>query len=465
MADEMKRDHQEKPARKEKVQLSPEQLSKADDTLKTHIQSDAGRNIKGVLNAIKEERRENLSIEEKLNLAQVLKLVADSLDPEKSSNVEWSQLELREERLQKSLNNGIGQMLKRLRPMEQALNQLMLWKENSLYAGDKPMPKKKATVLFTPGNLSNPTLRKIVNLELAQTNQKIGRGKYRSFLFLPVEHLEDPADFVNYLRIAQKHYIHILSNLHVDDTLDSKYKLFGKWKYPINSINDTESQEILSNASFIANHLKVRENYSEYHESVPLSVGLEYAMAAQMTRYYDRAKPGNWYVPVVHPNILGNKLKTVNVIETVDNLDECNENQINFAYTTDKAEEADLAGVRIKGATTIFPKNAVNIKDAGTHAVPLIDSQARYTKNRIYFYLVTECYREESGQITKQEMRQKIQNYLNEMQSKKQIEGGSVVACEKDDLGNFSIKVGITWNAAAKDFEIDFNQAAEEGEK
>ena len=188
-------------------------------------------------------------------------------------------------------------------------------------------------------------------------------------------------------------------------------------------------------------------------------------MAAQMTRYYNREKPGNWYIPIVHPDVLGDKLTTVNLIDNVKGWDEYNENQFNMAYTADKDEESNVPGVRIKGATTIFPKKAFKIKDAGTEAVPLIDSQARYTRNRIYFYLVTECYREEGGQITEKEMRQKIQNYLNDLKDKKQIEGGKVVQCEKDPIGNFKIKVAVTWNAAAKDFEIEFDQAAEEDAK
>jgi len=87
--------------------------------------------------------------------------------------------------------------------------------------------------------------------------------------------------------------------------------------------------------------------------------------------------------------------------------------------------------------------------------VPLIQSQARVTKNRIYYFLITELERYVGGQEPPKVIREKIAKYLEDMKTNKQILGWKVLECEKSETGKYKVKVAIKWSATAEEFEID----------
>jgi hypothetical protein len=138
-------------------------------------------------------------------------------------------------------------------------------------------------------------------------------------------------------------------------------------------------------------------------------------------------------------------------------------NQLNFAYTTTDSQDATDAGVRVYGGSTTFPEDAVDIDAFGNQAVPLIQSQARVTKNRIYYFLITELERYVGGQEPPKVIREKVGKYLEDMKSKKQIRGWKIVECDKSETGKYKVKVAVKWSAAAEEFEIDA-ESREEGE-
>jgi hypothetical protein len=405
----------------------------------------------------------NFTYRKKLIMAEVLNLIADSLDPEKQQNVELTKLREAQKALSSAINLGVGQMLQRLRSREILANQLTMWKANSVHAGGAALPKGQTSVLLCPNYLIKPAFQKALDHELKSTNFHIGRGQYRSFMFLPFEKIEgETMSLVPYLRLADKYHMHIMGSLSLGNTKDSFGKVAKEWKFDITSVND-EEQELLSRASIVANDLVVRDAYKEYHETEPLTVGLNTAFAAQMTRYFQREKKGMWFNPIIHPKLKPSDMNTVNTVDRLDTFRKAVEQQFNYAFTTKKEQDAKEPGVRIYGGSTVFPEDAVDVDSLGNQAVPLIQSQARVTKNRIYFFLVTQLERYVGGQEDPTVIKKQVERYLQDMMDKKQILGWKVPMCEKDELGRFKIKVQVNWSATAESFEIDA-ESREEGE-
>jgi hypothetical protein len=194
-------------------------------------------------------------------------------------------------------------------------------------------------------------------------------------------------------------------------------------------------------------------------------VGLEHAFAAQMTKYFQRKKVGHWYIPVIHPKIKAKEMRTVNVVDKLDSWRKSVENQFNFAYTTTLDQDPQEPGVRIYGATTVFPEAAVDIEKLGSQAVPLIQAQARAVKNRIYDQLQSILEKLIGGQYNEDEVHEKVRSYLDDMHLKKQIYGFNILEVSKSETGIFRIKVEIRWSAAAEQFIIDATGKSEEVSK
>jgi len=397
----------------------------------------------------------NFNYQKKLILSEVFRLIADSLDPERKDNLELAKLNKTKKQLKTAINNGVGQMLQRLRPMETLANQLVMWKANSTDPKSSTLPKNQTSLILGPNLLIKPAFQKVVDNEMKSTNLHIARGEYRTFMFLPFEKIEgESMSLIPYMRMAGDYHAHIVGSLPVKNTKDSMGKLPKSWKFSINSVSEDE-QDVLSNASIVANNMVVREAHKDYHEKEPLTVGLNYAFASQMTKYFQREKKGHWFIPVIHPKIKPAEMSTVNLVDRMDSWRKAVSNQLNFAYTTTDSQDATDAGVRVYGGSTTFPEDAVDIDAFGNQAVPLIQSQARVTKNRIYYFLITELERYVGGQEPPKVIREKVGKYLEDMKSKKQIKGWKILECEKSETGKYSVKVAVKWSAAAEEFEID----------
>jgi hypothetical protein len=397
----------------------------------------------------------NFNFEKKLILAEVLKLVADSLDPEKRSNLDQDKLIKSRKQLKAAVNSGVGQMLERLRPMEILANQIALWKANSSDPKSSNLPKNQTSMLVGPNMLIKQNFQKIVEHEVKQSNHRISRGLYRTFMFLPFDKLEgETMSLIPYLRMAGDYHFHIMGSLPIDNSLDEMGRLKESWKYTLSAVND-EEQDILANATIVANELVVREPHKDFHEEEPLKCGLNYTFASAMTRYFQRKKDGHWDIPVLHSKMKPSDLKTVNTVDVLDSWRDAVSNQFNFAYTVSKPEDEAEAGVKIYGATTTFPEAEVDIDELGNQAVPKIQSQARITRNRIYFYLITQLERFIGGDIPEPEVRRTIGKYLEGMKSNKQIAGWKILECAKDPTGKYKVRLSIKWSATAREFEID----------
>jgi hypothetical protein len=444
--------------------LEAEAETRADDILKSKTKQNADLEILNAKWATSKDLKAspNFTYRKKLVMAEVLNLIADSLDPEKQQNVELTKLRETQKTLESTINLGVGQMLQALRPREIFSNQLMLWKANSPHAGASSLPEGQTSVFMGPNYLIKPAFQKALEEELKSTNYVIGRGAYRSFMFLPLEKIEGEAmSLIPYLRMVDKYHMHILGSLPLDNKKDSFEKIAKEWKVDITSVND-EEQDILSNASIVVNDLVVREPYTQFHETEPLTIGLNTAYAAQMTRYFQREKKGMWFNPIIHPKIKPAEISTVNTVDVKDTWQEAVSRQFNYAFTTPEKVDPKEPGVRTYGGTTIFPEDAVDIDAFGNQAVPLVQSQARVTKNRILFFLVTQCERYTGGQEDPTVVKKVIEKYLQDMMDKKQIMGWKVPVCDKDELGRYKIKVQIKWSATAESFEIDAESREEE---
>lgn len=446
--------------------LEAEVEARADEILNGKTKQNTDLDILNAKWATKKDLRvsPNFTYRKKLIMAEVLNLIADSLDPEKQQNVELTKLREVQKSLASAVNIGVGQMLQRLRPREILANQLIMWKANSPHAGAAALPKGQTSLLLCPNYLIKPAFQKALDHELKSTNFVIGRGVYRSFMFLPFEKIEGEAmSLIPYLRLADRYHMHIIGSLSLDNTKDSFGKVAKEWKVDITSVND-EEQELLSRASIVANNLVVRDAYKEYHETEPLTVGLNMAFAAQMTQYFQREKKGMWFNPIIHPKLKPSEVSTVNTVDRLDTWRKAVEQQFNYAFTTTPEQDAKEPGVRVYGGATIFPESAVDVESLGNQAVPLIQSQARVTKNRIYFFLVTQLERYVGGQEDETVIKKEVERYLQDMMDKKQILGWKVPMCEKDELGRYKIRVKVNWSAAAESFEIDA-ESREEGEQ
>ncbi len=400
----------------------------------------------------------------KLILAEVLKLVADSLDPQQRGNLDQDKLIKTRKQLKSAVSTGVGQMLQRLRPMEVLANQVMLWKANSADPKSPNLPKNQTSLLIGPNLLIKQNFQKVVQHEIKQTNHRISRGLYRSFMFLPLEKLEgETMSLVPYLRMAGDYHFHIMGGLPISNSLDEMGRVKESWKFTLNSVNDQE-QDILSNATIVVNELVLRQPYSDFFEATPVTCPLNYSFGSAMTRYFQRKKDGHWYIPVLHPKQKPSDLKTVNMVDVLDSWRDAVNNQFNFAYTVSKPEDEAEAGVRVYGATTTFPSNEVDLEELGNQAVPKIQSQARITRNRIYFYLITQLERFIGGDIPEPEVRRTIGKYLEGMKSQKQIAGWDILECAKDPTGKYKVRLSIKWSATARAFEIDAESRSPEAE-
>jgi hypothetical protein len=266
----------------------------------------------------------------KLILAEVLKLVADSLDPARRGNLDQDKLIRTRKQLKAAVNVGVGQMLSRLRPMEELANQIMLWKANSSDPESPNLPQNQTSLVIGPNMLIKKNFQKVMEHEMKQTNLRISRGLYRSFMFLPFEKLEgETASLVPYLRMAGYLHFHIMGSLPIGDSLDEMGKLKQAWKFRLNDVSDLE-QDILANASIVVNDAIIREPYGEYFETAPLTCGLNYSFASLMTKYFQRRKDGHWYIPVLHPKKKSSDLRTVNTVDVLDSFRNAVANQFNF---------------------------------------------------------------------------------------------------------------------------------------
>ncbi len=445
--------------------LDQDSAAKADQILNSKTKQNTDLNVLNAKWATNPDLKvsPNFNYRKKLILAEVFKLVADSLDPAKKENLELAKLTKMKKQLKSAINNGVGQMYQRLRPMEILANQMILWRANGTDPKSSTLPQGQTSLIVGPNLLIKPAFQKVVDNEMKATNLHIARGEYRTFMFLPFDKIEgESMSLFPYMRMAGDYHAHIVGALPLENTKDSMGKLVKSWKFSINSVGEDE-QDVLSNASIVSNELVVRDARKEFHEKEPLRVGLNYAFAAQMTKYFQREKRGHWFIPVIHPKIKPANMETVNKVDRMDGWRKAVGNQLNFAYTTNTKQDAMDAGVRVYGGSTTFPEDAVDIDAFGNQAVPLIQSQARVTKNRIYYFLITELERYVGGQEQPKVIREKVGKYLEDMKSKKQIRGWKIVACDKSETGKYKVKVAVKWSAAAEEFEIDA-ESREEGE-
>jgi hypothetical protein len=443
--------------------VEAEAAARADEVLNAKTKQNTELDILNAKWATNKDLRSspNFTYRKKLIMAEVLNLIADSLDPEKQQNVELTKLREAQKALSSAINLGVGHMLQRLRPREILANQMIMWKANSIHAGASALPKGQTSMMLCPNYLIKPAFQKALDHELKSTNYNIGRGEYRSFMFLPFEKIEgESISLVPYLRLADKYHLHIIGSLPLENTKDSFGKVTKEWKMDVTSVSD-EEQELLSHASIVANDLVIRNAYKEYHEEESLKVGLNTAFAAQMTRYFQREKKGQWFNPIIHPKLKPSEMRTMNIVDKLDTWRKAVDKQFNYAYTTTPSQDPNEPGVRVYGGATVFPEDAVDVESLGNQAVPLIQSQARVTKNRIYYFLVTQLERYVGGQDDPTVIKKEVERYLQDMMDKKQIMGWKLPTCEKDELGRYKIRVQVNWSSTADSFEIDAESRAE----
>ncbi len=407
------------------------------------------------------------TVPKKLVLAEVLNLIADSLDPEKQAQLRDEKKLLRSRKaVQRAMQLGVVQTLKKLRPLETLANQLILWKSNSSnpeFSDDPAEPdfrESQVSIIIGPNSMIDETFRKIVRLELKRTNKKIARGLYRSFMLIPLDRLKGGSmSLIPYLRMAKDLHFHIVGNLGVADNLDDLNRILESWKFSLNDVSKKE-QDILSNVSVVLNDLKVRPAHYEIGETEPLTCGAHYAFGAQMTKYFHRKKDGHWYIPILQEGKSTADIETVNQVSVLDDWQRSVANHFNYNYYVSTKEDSKDAGCRIYGGTTMFPVTPEMAEQMGNQIIPKTQSQARVTRNRIYFYLATQLERWIGGQIEARDVKKEINRYLNDLQAKGQIYGFEIVTCEPDSTGaNFKVTINIHWLATAESFEIDTSSA------
>jgi len=406
----------------------------------------------------------SFNFRKKLILAEYLRLVADSLDPAEAENVTLSNLRKGKQALNAAISKGVGQILQRARAREILANQVILWKANGTRNKDTKLPARHTSLVVGPNKLNKKGFQKVIDRQLNLSNYHIGPGEYRSFMFVPLDQLRGGTmALLPYMRMAQKYHMLLVGSLPVGDRLDSAEKIFQSWRFKITDV-DKEDFETLSHATIILNNLVIRNAYKQYMEREPLTVGMEYAFAAQMTKYFQRKRDGHWYVPVLHPKIAAKDMRTVNTYDRRDRWHKCIENQFNFAYTTEEKQSTTEPGVRIIGATTVFPRGAVNLEEYGSEAVPLIQAQARAVKNRVFDQLAKELEKLHGGDYDESEVREIVHKYLFGLKQSDQIKSFEIVDVNKSELGVFTIKVMIGWSAMAEKFIVEAVSKKKESE-
>lgn len=445
-----------------KPTLEKAQADAADQILELKTKANADLLVASMNFATNEKLRKSDSFDarKKLVLAEYLKLIADSLEPDKRASLGEHKLRQSCRALKAATQLGVGQMLQSLRPLETLANQLVFWKANSADPKVPAFRKGQLSLLIGPNLLIDRAFQKVVDLQLKQTNMRISRGLYRSFMLLPLDELEGQSmSLVPYLRMAGKLHFHILGSLAIANTHDELGRVIDSWKFKLNDVSD-EEQDILANASVVVNDLVVREPYAQYGETQPVTCGAHFAFGAQMTKYFQRKKDGLWYIPVLHESRKTAAVKTVNRVDVLDAWRKALANQFNYAYYVSTSEEKAEAGTRIYGGATTFPEDEVDAGRLGNQIIPKTQSQARVTRNRIYFYLVTQLERYIGGQVTAAEVRRTINTYLADLQAKRQIDGFQIIDCDPDAAGrSFRVKLSIRWSATATAFEIDADSA------
>jgi len=460
MADQMREQSKNEQApslRRIEPVLDQAAANKADLLLKTALKANLSLDIVPTEFGWDPElsKLSNFNYRRKLILAEFFRLAADSLDPEQRENVSLKNLRKAQEKLTEAVNLGVGQMLERLRPREILANQVILWKANSNRADDPALPKLQTSIIVGPNKLVDLSFLKIIDHELTATNQHIAEGEYRSFLFVPLDRLKGgTASLLQYMQKAEKHHMLIVGSLPVADSKDSAPQILRNWKFTVSDV-DQKDLERLSYATIVLNNLVIRNPYAKFHEREALSVGLEYAFAAQITKFFKREKTGHWYNPILHPRITAAEMRTVNTVDRLGEWKACVENQLNFAYQTISDQDKEAPGVRIYGPATVFPRGGADILKLGNQAIPFIHAQARVVKNRVFHHLRSLLEKEIGGQATEDKIRNKVRSYLNDMTLQRQIEGSEIKDIMKTETGAFRIKVIIRWSPIAEEFEID----------
>lgn len=439
--------------------LTADQRAAADKHLDRAIPQNPALGLPGLQYAVDRSLRTDASARQKLVLAQYLSLVAAKLDGRAKDLAALKEVHLKATQASKM---AVGQMLSRLRSRERLCHQIMLWRAN-LPGSPSTLAKRHTAVLIGPNVLSDKMFQKVVNRLLHQTNATITRGEYRSFLFLPFDSMKGEAmTLVPYLRMAHRHHVHVLGALPVSNSVDSLDALRARWQMS-RSLVGNEELEVLSHSSIVANHLEVRPARKDYFEVTPLTAGLEYAYAAQMAKYFQRKRDGHWYVPVQHPHLKPQMMRTVNSVNVLPEWKKAVAGNMNFAYTVTPDQDPN-PGIRIYGATTVFPREGLDLSSLGSQSVPYTQSQARATKNRINFYLLTMLERLVGGQYDKAEVQARVNAYLAELQTKQQILGFDTPDVDPDGAGNYHIKTRIDWSPQAESFEIDTSAPAKKPE-
>lgn len=403
----------------------------------------------------------------KLVLAEVLRLVADTLDTSQRSRLSLSSLRAEQHTLDTAINLGLTQVLRRARLREILTHQIILWKHNSNHSGKSSLPKNHTSLVIGPNRLSSPSFQKVIDEELKSSNMHIADGEYRSFLFLPLKRIKGGTmALLPYMRMAEKYHMLLMGGLPLSDSRDATEEIFKQWTFRINDVGEDDF-EMLSHAAIVLNNLVVRHPYPEYHEQEPLTVGLEYAFAAQMTKYFQRKKVGHWEIPIVHPNIKAKYMRTVNEVNRLEHWHQCINNQMNIAYCTTASQDENEPGVRIYGSTTVFPEKAVDLEKLGTQAVPLIQAQGRAIKNRIFFKLRSILEKMTGGDYEEDEIKARIRRYLDGMFLKRQIHGFRNLTVKKNDTGTCHVMVEIRWSPLTEEFIIDtaYQPDKQEGRK
>src|SRR5688572_10651059 len=105
--------------------LDDDSRGRADQILIARTKSNPNLQIVNARVAIDPDlkREPVFNFQKKLVLAEVLKLVADSLDPERRAHLDLASLNNMKRQLRAAVNVGVGQMLERLRPREVLVHQ------------------------------------------------------------------------------------------------------------------------------------------------------------------------------------------------------------------------------------------------------------------------------------------------------------------------------------------------------
>lgn len=411
-----------------------------------------------------------VSFEEKLVLAETLRLFAEQMvnDDEASAKASLlKSLQARKEACSKAVRNGIGQILSRLRPVEEAAHKLRSWKANSKHAAKDALPGNSHTsvMVVNPNLLGSNSLHRLLRKEIGQYNDRMEGIPYKSILMLPFEKLPGQLQsLIDYLKIANDYHFHVFGSLPLENRQDAINEYYDSWRFTEGSLPRGMDKEILSRASVLLNHVKVRNRYEEYFETGPLTIGMEQAFAAANTQYFKRVRPGDYYINFTHPGISEKEIQVTNSIDTNINWTAATKNRLNYLYLVKPSQNPKFPGVRALGATTTFPAQSSIVDDVKNSDVPLYQLHARMLKNRIRYFLDCHFGKERGSTKNPETVKVEIADYLKKLKPK-QIEGFEILECERNNSGQFQIKIAIQWIPQASEFIVDLNQPMPAGAK